>query len=178
MNALTSPLLPRPPVLGGGDPAVTAQEVAAIVELARARRAVAVTVGSGRTRNALAAAEAIAAAWQAAGGRLAAAVTWPESAASWLRQAARFTAADTDLWVMTGPEVGWAQMTRRLLWSTLWRPERTLATAAVGRPATLALVGAHHLRGLSGAAADGSVWTVTADGRLAVGEKPSRSVSR
>lgn len=88
MNTSTSPLLARPPALRD-DPAATPAELTAIVELARARRAEAITVGSGRTPNALAAAEAIAKAWQAAGGRVTGTLAWPESAASWLRRAVR-----------------------------------------------------------------------------------------
>ena len=162
MDTLISPLLPKPPALGP-DPAVTEPEIAALIESAAARGATTIAIGSGRTRDALAAADAIAQAWRARGGRVAGTVTWPETAASWLRQAVRFTALETDLWVMTGPEVGWAQMTRRLLWSTSWQPGRTLATAAIGRPAALALVGIQHLRGLAGAGADGTIWTVTDD---------------
>ncbi|MEY9932464.1 hypothetical protein ABH926_007115 [Catenulispora sp. GP43] len=165
MDTVTSPLLAWPPQLGP-EPGVTELEVSALVELARARGARAIAVGSGRTPAALAAADAIADAWQAVGGTVAAMVSWPETAASWLRQAQRFAEAPADLWVVTGPETGWAQMTRRLLWSTAWRAERTLATAAVGRPSALALVGTHHLRGLSGAAADGTGWSVAGDGRV------------
>jgi hypothetical protein len=87
-------------------------------------------------------------------------VTWLEEAASWLRQATRFAAADPDLWVMAGTPRGWAQMTRRLLWSTPWQPARTLAFAALGTPGAIGLVGAHNLQGLAGATADGGTWTV------------------
>ena len=52
-------------------------------------------------------------------------------------------------------------MTRRLLWSTRWTPERTLATAGIGDPRTLALVGLAHLDGLAGATATGDSWLVT-----------------
>ena len=61
---------------------------------------------------------------------------------------------------MAGPATGWAQMTRRLLWSTPWRPERTLAFAAIGAPDVLGLVGADNLPGLAGATADGGSWQV------------------
>ena len=87
-------------------------------------------------------------------------VTWPEEAASWLRQATRFAAADPDLWIMAGAPRGWAQMTRRLLWSTPWQPGRTLAFAALGTWRAIGLVGAHNLQGLAGATADGGTWTV------------------
>ncbi|WP_245766941.1 ABC transporter substrate-binding protein [Streptomyces colonosanans] len=155
MDTPTSPLLAQPPPLGR-DLAVTDTEVAALVGLATARGARSIAVGSGRTPAALAAADAITQAWQAAGGVVAATTTWPETAASWLCQARRFADAPADVWVMTGPEVGWAQVARWLLWSTSWRPDRTLATAAIGRPAALALVGAQQLRGLTGAGANGA----------------------
>ncbi|MGV9316576.1 hypothetical protein ACWDR0_30985 [Streptomyces sp. NPDC003691] len=166
-SSLTSPLLTgslRP----GPDPAITCHELAALIELALARGTRSIAVGSGRTPAALAAAATITRTWRACGGTVADTVTWPETAASWLRQARRFAAAPAGLWVMTGPETGWAQMTRRLLWSTSWRPDRTLATAALARPATLALIGADRLRGMTGADAGGAVWRITEDGTIAV----------
>lgn len=60
---------------------------------------------------------------------------------------------------------GWAQMTRRLLWSTSWQPERTIAFASVGAEHAIGLVGAGNLPGLAGATADGGTWTVR-DGQL------------
>ncbi|MFB6879130.1 hypothetical protein [Streptomyces sp. NPDC056323] len=163
----TSPLLADPP-RPGPDLEVTGTEVAALVELAQARGARNIAVGSGRTPAALAAADAITRAWQASGGVVVTTTTWPETAASWLCQARRFADAPADAWVMTGPEVGWAQVARRLLWSTSWRPDRTLATAAIGRPATLALVDAQQLSGLTGTCANGATWTVTEAGALAI----------
>lgn len=164
MNALMSPLL-RPPIAAdGGDPEATEAEVRAIVSLAHARGARALTIGSGRLAHAVATAHAIATAWQATGGMVTGTATWPESAASWLRQASVFTRDDTDVWVMAGPILGWAQMTRRLLWSTNWRPERTLATAEIGSRAALDLVDGLNLAGLAGATAAGETWTVTPDG--------------
>jgi hypothetical protein len=52
-------------------------------------------------------------------------------------------------------------MTRRLLWSTPWRPERTIGFAAIGTGHVTGLVGAHYLSGLTGATADGSIWQVS-----------------
>ena len=52
-------------------------------------------------------------------------------------------------------------MTRRLLWSTPWRPERTIAFAAIGTRHVIGLVGAHNLPGLTGATPDGSTWQVS-----------------
>ncbi|MGF6883768.1 hypothetical protein ABIA39_008351 [Nocardia sp. GAS34] len=117
-------------------------------------------IGSGRTPAALATAAALATRWWDAGGQVADAVTWPEAAASWLRQATRFAAAAADLWVMTGPATGRGQMTRRLLWSTSWTPRLTLGTASIGTPQALQLVGGHHLDELVGAHADGMAWVV------------------
>jgi hypothetical protein len=62
-------------------------------------------------------------------------------------------------------------MTRRLLWSTPWRPERTIAFAAIGTRHVTGLVGAHNLPGLTGATADGSTWQVS-DGILQVTPPP------
>ncbi|MYU24804.1 hypothetical protein [Streptomyces sp. SID8352] len=162
MDPLTSPLL-KSPARHDADPAVTRAEVAALVRLALARRARTIAIGSGRTPRALETTRLIASAWERAGGIALATVTWPETAASWLRHASRFTDADPDLWMMTGPATGWAQMTRRLLWSTPWRPERTLATAAIGDPRTLALVGPVNLNGLAGTTAHGTTWRVEDD---------------
>jgi hypothetical protein len=52
-------------------------------------------------------------------------------------------------------------MTRRLLWSTRWQPDRTLVAAAIGGPATLHLVGLANLDGLTGTTEHGGIWTVT-----------------
>ncbi|MEW2503972.1 MULTISPECIES: hypothetical protein [unclassified Amycolatopsis] len=154
-----SPLLTKPATYDA-DLTATDAEVDALVRLALARGARDITIGSGRTARALATARAVESAWAHAGGRTLGTVTWPETAASWLRPASRFAAADPDLWLMTGPATGWAQMTRRLLWSTPWTPARTLATAGIGDPRTLALVGLAHLHGLTGATADGASWHV------------------
>lgn len=168
MDALTSPLL-RTSVsrdLGTDtDLVATDAEISAMVRLARGRDAHDIVIGSGRTANAAATARAIQAAWERDSSRVLRTITWPETGASWLRHAARFAAAEPDLWVMTGPARGWAQMTRRLLWSTGWVPARTLATDGVGDSRTLALVGLHNLDDLTGAYADGSSWLVT-DGTL------------
>jgi hypothetical protein len=90
--------------------------------------------------------ERIARAW---GGLVLATVTWPETAASWLRQARRFAAPDPDVWVVSATPAGWAGMTRRLLRSTSWRPHRTVVTAKLAET---------RLPGLRGARADGTTW--------------------
>ncbi|HEY0932315.1 MAG TPA: hypothetical protein VGD91_01115 [Trebonia sp.] len=51
-------------------------------------------------------------------------------------------------------------MTRRLLWSTPWQPERTVAFASIATGRAIGLVGAVNLDGLAGATADGGTWAV------------------
>jgi hypothetical protein len=156
-----SPLLP-PGVAGPtAETEATDAELSRMTELALSRGARAIAIGSGRSLPATRAATGFARRFQAAGGSVICTVTWPESAASWLRQATRFAGADPDLWVMAGPATGWAQMTRRLLWSTTWRPERTIAFAAIGNRHVTGLVDAHNLPGLSGATVDGGTWQIS-----------------
>jgi hypothetical protein len=164
METLTSPLLARP-VTHDSDLIATEAEVKALLRLARTRGARDITIGAGRTARSVETARAVGSAWNRSGGQTLGTVTWAETGASWLRPASRFAAAEPDLWIMTGPATGWAQMTRRLLWSTRWRPDRTLATAGIGDPRTLGLVGLDNLDGLAGANADGASWRVT-DGAL------------
>ena len=156
-----SPLLP--PGMAGriAETEATAAELSRMAELALSRGARSIAIGRGNSPVATRAADDFARRFQATGGIIICTVTWPESAASWLRQATRFAAADPDLWVMAGPATGWAQMTRRLLWSTPWRPERTLAFAAIGTGRVIGLVGVHNLPGLTGATADGGTWQVS-----------------
>lgn len=53
-------------------------------------------------------------------------VDWPEQAASWLRQATRFTAFAPALWVvLIGDGNGWMRMRQRLH-DTAWDPDRTV----------------------------------------------------
>jgi hypothetical protein len=162
MKTLTSPLLRYAPYCAASC-AVTEAELETIIDLALARGAQRITVGSGRTPSAAAAASAITTTWERAGRVVESVLTWPETAASWLRQAERFCRNEPDLWIMTGPALGWSQMTRRLLWSTGWDPARTLATADIGTTDSLQLVGLHHLDGLTGAAGDGTNWTVVGE---------------
>jgi len=106
-----SPLLP-PGVAGlTAETEATDAELSRMTELALSRGARAIAIGSGRSLAATRAAAGFARRFQAAGGSVSCAVTWPESAASWLRHATRFAAADPDLWVMAGPATGWAQVT-------------------------------------------------------------------
>ncbi len=156
-----SPLLPPGMTGRMAETEATDAELSRMTELALSRGARAVAIGRGNSPAATRAAAGFARRWESTGGSVICAVTWPESATSWLRQATRFAAADPDLWVMAGPPTGWAQMTRRLLWSTPWRPERTIAFAVIGTGQVIGHVGAHNLPGLAGATADGSTWQVS-----------------
>lgn len=166
-----SPLLPPGMTGPMAETQATDAELNRMTELALSRGARAVATGRGNSPAAARAVGEFTRRFQATGGIIICAVTWPESAASWLRQATRFAAADPDLWVMAGPATGWAQMTRRLLWSTSWQPERTLAFAAVGTRHVIGLVGAHNLPGLTGATPDGGTWQVS-QGMLQVPPPP------
>jgi hypothetical protein len=156
-----SPLLPLATVTCAPEAEATTAELNRMAELALSRGARTIAIGTGRSLAAIRSAVGFTSRWEAAGGAVLCAVTWPEAAASWLRQARRFAAADPDLWIMAGPAAGWAQMTRRLLWSTSWQPGRTIACAAIGTGHAIGLVGAHNLPGLAGATADGGTWQVS-----------------
>jgi hypothetical protein len=159
---LTAGIAQRAP---GAATAATEAELNRMAELALRRGAASIAIGCGRSAAATFDAAAFARRWEASGRIVLDVVTWPEQAASWLRQATRLAAANPDLWVMAGAPGGWAQMTRRLLWSTSWEPGRTIAFAALGTHHAIGLVGAGNLCGLVGATADGGTWTVR-DGQL------------
>ncbi|MFD7155593.1 hypothetical protein ACFV9C_13390 [Kribbella sp. NPDC059898] len=137
--------------------------MAGLVGLARMRGARSIAIGSGRDPASVDAVRALADGWD---GEVVLELTWPETAASWMRQATRFAGADADLWIMFGPPLGWAQLTRRLLWSTPWDPARALLAAAVSDPRALDLVGRHNLTGIAGVTRAGQPWYVGADDRI------------
>lgn len=143
----------------------TEAELGRMLQLALERNARTVAIGRGRSPAAARAANGFARRWQASARTVLCVVTWPEDAASWLRQATRFAGANPDLWVMAGPVAGWAQLTRRLLWSTPWQPAATIVFAPIGTSHAVGLVGAVNLPGLTGATRDGGTWEVR-DGQL------------
>jgi hypothetical protein len=150
------------------EPASYAGQVSVLLTLIHARGARSITIGHGKTLQASSAARTLEHAWIMAGGDVLDVVAWPEQAASWLRQAGRFASGPPDLWVMAGAAFGWAQMTRRLLWSTPWQPQRTLVFGEHLAHAAAALVGIHNVEGLAGTTAAGT-WTVH-DEQLTIGE--------
>lgn len=148
-------------------PPVTAAEIDAMSALARARRAHTVTVGHSRDEHAADAADLFARAWRDQGGTVFRVVSWPDRAASWLRPAQTFTDQVPDLWVVVGTAAGWAQMARRLTYSTEWKPGRTLAFEPLATPATVGLAGRGVLDGLSGPTRDGAgTWRIDQDNIL------------
>lgn len=119
-----------------------------------------IAVGHGRDPASAAAADAVAQAWDDRGGLVLGVVDWPETAASWLRQACRLTAHAPDAWVVAGPPAGFARLARRLRAEPGWDPARTIAFASLHDPRLPALAGLDTLHGLRGATADGEVWHV------------------
>jgi hypothetical protein len=104
----TSPRLPAGFVrrAAGAGAEVAEAELNRMAELALRRDARTVTIGRGRSAAAAGAAAAFARRWEDQGRIVLDVVTWPEEAASWLRQATRFAAANPDLWIMAGPRAG------------------------------------------------------------------------
>ncbi|NUU21501.1 MAG: hypothetical protein HOV68_08295 [Streptomycetaceae bacterium] len=138
----------------------TADELAAIISLLDASIAGTVVVGRGRDAASEQAARAFVDAWGERGGTVLAVVDWPETAASWLRHAQRFTSGTPDAWVVAAGPHGWARMSRRLRHSTDWDPGRTFGFASTGTITAVELAGAATLRGMRGASADGRTWSV------------------
>ncbi|WP_329154331.1 hypothetical protein OIU91_39270 [Streptomyces sp. NBC_01456] len=164
---MTSPLLSPAEAAAYGplpSPAPhTDAELAALLDLTTSSRARISTVVVGHSRDTASrtAAAAFVDGWRARG-RLPvlAVVDWPESAASWLRAASRFTTGAPDAWVVAAGPLGWAQMSRRLRHSTDWDPARTYGFAALGDSRLPALAGPGTLQGLRGADAEGGIWTI------------------
>ncbi|GGV42471.1 hypothetical protein GCM10010277_31820 [Streptomyces longisporoflavus] len=167
----------RSPLIGAADLAAhadlpapaahTEAELASLIGLLTlpGARIETVAVGHSRDTASRAAAEAFADAWTARGGTVLATVSWPETAASWLRPAQRLTAELPDAWVLAAAPLGLAQLARRLRRSTDWDPARSYAFAGLQDSRMPALAGADVLHGLRGASADGGTWVVR-HGRL------------
>lgn len=139
--------------MSAGHPGPAAAELAKVVELVRAQRPRTVVIGHGRQAGPVA--EAFAQAWD---GTVLAVVGWPEEAASWLRQARRFTAGEPEAWVVAGGARGWAGMSERLRRSTGWEPGRTFGFAETAGAVAIAPPGT--LEGMRGADGDGRAWRI------------------
>ena len=110
--------------------------------------------------------------WRERGGTIGAIVSWPESAASWLRPATRFAAGAPDLWVVADGPRGWAGMGPRLVADGRWDPRRTIAFAGLADPRLPDECPLAAVDGLSGAAADGTCWMFAGRDLIRVPEPP------
>ncbi len=144
--------LPRLPVPARPPVACTVAEVATLLRLLAALPADTLVIGTAADPVSRANAALLAAAWP---GEVLDTVVWPEAAASWLRQARRFTAPAPDAWLVTGTPAGWVGMGRRLAHSTGWSPRRTVATSGLADPVLVAAGGPDTFDGLRGARPDG-----------------------
>ncbi|MGG7569167.1 hypothetical protein [Streptomyces sirii] len=164
---MASPLLPRSEASAYGDfPSPSPHrdaELRALLDLLTAPRTRISTVVVGHSRDAASrsAAAAFIEAWRTTGDRtVLAKVDWPETAASWLRAAVRFTTEEPDAWVVAAAPLCWAQMSRRLRHSTDWDPARTYGFGSLGDSRLPALAGRATLQGMRGVTAEGAIWTI------------------
>lgn len=134
-------------------------ELSTVVELVRTHRAALVNVGHGRDPRSVASAGAFIEEWSAVGGDIGAIVSWPATAASWLRPACRLAAGAPDAWVIASGVDEWAGLGGRLAASGSWQARRTVGFAALGDPRLPSVVGVAATEGLHGAFGDGTAWT-------------------
>lgn len=148
-------------------------ELAAVLQLTAAPRpaAVLVNVGHARDPGSRARAAAFVAAWTARGGEIGAVVSWPATAASWLRPASRLVAGPPDGWVVADYPDGWRGIGPRLVATGRWRADRTVAFAGLGTPDLPLAAGRCATDGLRGATGDGRSWSIL-DGWLRVVDRP------
>ncbi|ADD39903.1 ABC transporter substrate-binding protein [Stackebrandtia nassauensis] len=142
-------------------------ELAAVLRLLERMGANTIVLGSARDAASVATRAALAEAWTERGGEILDSVDWPESAASWLRQARRFAAPKPDAWVVAARPTGWAHMVGRLT-DTAWTADRTIVTAALRAPDVLASFDAASFAGLRGVTREGRTWRI---GRATAGKR-------
>ena len=135
-------------------------ELAKVVALLRELDATLVNVGHGRGDRSVAQAEEFIRFWCDSGGELGAVVSWPNTAASWLRPACRFAAGAPDAWVVAAEPQEWCGFGPRLVATGSWRPGRTVAFSGLAGLST-------GIDGVRGATEDGAGWMFF-DGRLVV----------
>lgn len=160
-NMTYSPL-PRTPVPVSTGIACGAAELTALLGLLHAMRPRPVSVVIGTAADAVSRTNGtrLAEAWESHGVVLDT-VTWPETAASWLRHARRFAGPAPDAWIVTATPAGWVGMGRRLAYSTGWSARRTVGIAALAHPTLITAGGAATFDGLRGTHTDGRTWEIT-----------------
>lgn len=135
-------------------------ELAAVVRMLEESGADLVNVGHGRDAASVASARGFLAEWERRGGTTGVVVGWPAHAASWLRPARRLAAGQPDAWVVADTVEGWSGVSARLVGNTDWDPGRTVAFAALGRPALVESAAFETTEGMRGATRAGRMWTV------------------
>lgn len=143
------------------------RELATVLRLAQGGGAVLANIGHSRDDECSTLAAAFTEAWQDLGGQVGEIVSWPATAASWLRPAGRFSAGAPDVWVVATQLDGWIGMGGRLAALTSWKAHSTVAFSGLMDRSLPLLVDRKAVDGLRGAAADGGVWTFH-DGSLRV----------
>jgi len=119
------------------------------------RGAALVNVGHGRDERAHQRVAEFLDAW---GGDVGVVVSWPATAASWLRPAQRFAAGAPDMWVVADTAAGWPGFGARLVETASWDPARTVAFAGLADPSLPHEAGRAATEGMCGAFADGGYW--------------------
>ncbi|WP_051343372.1 hypothetical protein [Pseudonocardia spinosispora] len=82
-------------------------------------------IGHGRDPESVARAETLGRAWSDRGGVVGRIVSWPATAASWLRPASRL-AGDADAWLIADRPDGWRDIAPRLAATDSWDAARTV----------------------------------------------------
>jgi hypothetical protein len=134
-------------------------ELATVLRLVRELAPGVVNLGHGRAPGSVARARAFERAWRERGGHLGIVVSWPATAASWLRPATRL-ARGADTWVVADDPAGWTGIGPRLAGTGAWWPARTVAFAGLCDPRLPLLAGPAPTDGLRGATRDGHVWRI------------------
>lgn len=150
---------------------MTDAELATVLNLLVHRGIRLVNVGHGRDAGDVARAAAFTRAWTARGREVGAMVEWPATAASWLRPARRLVAGTPEAWVIADQPIGWSGLAPRLLATKTWRPDRTIAFAALADPTLPGRTGPDATDGMFGATEDGRRWTFF-DGMLVTDPEP------
>ena len=150
------------------------RKVDAVLRLMRELGAAVVNVGHGRDSLSATRAERFAQAWRRSGGIVGSVVSWPETAASWLRQSRRLSTG-ADAWVVADSPTGWAGIGPRLAAHGLWRPDRTIAFPGLDDPALPRLAGSLATEGLRGVGANGTTTWHYSDGWLRSTTSPAPS---
>jgi hypothetical protein len=134
------------------------REVDGVLGHLRALGARLVNVGHGPAPLARHRAHALTDRFVAVGGEVGALVSWPATAASWLRPATRLCAGAPDAWVVADDATSWPRMSARLLSGGQWSPDRTVAFPGLDDPALIELAGVDAVRGLRGVDEHGGAW--------------------